>query len=99
AQPGSEQPPPPQPGWGQQPPPQPGWGQQPPPQPGWGQQPTWGQPPPGPGWAPPPQAPKPGIVPLRALGVGDLLEGALSFIRSDPRTILGLAAVLAVGVG
>ncbi len=37
-------------------------------------------------------------MPLRPLGVGELLEGALSFIRSDPRTILGLAAILALGV-
>ena len=37
-------------------------------------------------------------MPLRPLSVGELLEGALSFIRSDPRTILGLAAILAVGV-
>lgn len=52
----------------------------------------WGQPlhP----WAPPPQAPKPGIVPLRPLGVGELLDGALGLIRSNPKTVLGLAAAI-----
>lgn len=91
----------PSPGHGQAPPP--GWGQQgaagyPPPGPvrppqpaqyqqgpGWGQQAPWGA---------PPQAPKPGIVPLRPLGVGELLDGALSLIRSNPRTVLGLAAAI-----
>jgi hypothetical protein len=70
----------------------PGYGQAPPPgyrqapgQPGWGQPAAWG---------PPPPAPKPGIVPLRPLGVGELLDGALSLIRSNPRTVLGLAAVV-----
>ena len=92
-------------GYGQAPPPgygqpgqpaygqyaQPGYGQQPPP--GYGQpgQPAWGQPAP---WGPPPPAPKPGIVPLRPLGVGELLDGALSLIRSNPRTVLGLAAAI-----
>lgn len=45
-------------------------------------------------WTPPPQAPKPGIVPLRPLGVGELLDGALGLIRSNPRTVLGLAAAI-----
>ena len=69
------------------------------PTPGYGQP---GYPPPGYGygygpanaWAPPPQAPKPGIVPLRPIGVGELLDGALGLIRSNPRTVLGLAAVI-----
>ena len=41
-----------------------------------------------------PQAPKPGIVPLRPLGVGELLDGALGLIRSNPGTVLGLAAAV-----
>ena len=105
-----QQPPPgygqaPPPGYGQAPPPSygqappPGYGQAPPPaygQPGPtypGQQAgaAWGQPT---AWGPPPTAPKPGIVPLRPLGVGELLDGALSLIRSNPRTVLGLAAVI-----
>ncbi|MCU0263121.1 MAG: glycerophosphoryl diester phosphodiesterase membrane domain-containing protein [Candidatus Nanopelagicales bacterium] len=85
------------PGYGQPGPPlygQPGpplYGQVPPP--GYGQPgpPMWGQPTP---WGPPPPAPKPGIVPLRPLGVGELLDGALSLIRSNPRTVLGLAAAI-----
>lgn len=80
---------PPPPGWGQPAgPPPPGWGQ-----PGWGQ-PAGAQPP---GWGPAwqaAQAPKPGIVPLRPIGVGELLDGALQLIRSNPRTVLGLAAVI-----
>jgi hypothetical protein len=71
--------------------PPPGYGQPGPTHPG--QQPgaAWGQPT---AWGPPPSAPKPGIVPLRPLGVGELLDGALSLIRSNPRTVLGLAAVI-----
>ncbi|MGB8020760.1 MAG: hypothetical protein WCF04_05985 [Candidatus Nanopelagicales bacterium] len=33
-------------------------------------------------------------MPLRPIGVGELLEGALGLIRSNPRTVLGLAAVI-----
>lgn len=64
---------------------QPGWGR-PGQQPGWGQQPQWAAPPP----------PKPGIIPLRPLGVGEILDGAISSIRSQPRLMLGLSAVVAV---
>ncbi len=82
-------------GWaapGQQPPgaPPPGGGNGPPPAgaprggPGSG----------GPGWAPPPQAPKPGVIPLRPLGVGEILDGAVSYIRANPGVTLGLAAVV-----
>lgn len=75
-----------QPGWG---PPRPGWG---PPQPAWGQgQPGWG--PPQPGWAP---AAKPGVIPLRPLGVGEILDGAISTMRAHPRTMLGFSALVAV---
>ena len=88
----------PPPGYGQPPYAQPGYGQPAYGQPGYGQP---GYPPPaygyGPGthaWAPPPQAPKPGIVPLRPIGVGELLDGALGLIRSNPKTVLGLAAVI-----
>ena len=76
--------------------PPPGYGQPGYLPPGYGQP---GYPPPGYGplphaWAPPPQAPKPGIVPLRPIGVGELLDGALGLIRSNPKTVLGLAAVV-----
>jgi hypothetical protein len=43
-----------------------------------------------------PQAPKPGVVPLRPLGVGEILDGAISYIRRDPRTVLGISAVIAL---
>lgn len=79
--PGRDTPTPPQ--WGQ-PPPSPQWGQGPP---------QWGPPQPGYGWAPPP---KPGIVPLRPLGVGELLDGAIGAVRTNPRTVLGLSAVVVV---
>lgn len=83
-----------------------GWG----PAPGQGAQPAWGPAPghdprsgpdaqPGwgaqPGWAPaPPSAPRPGIVPLRPLGVGELLDGSLQAIRREPRAMLALPAVV-----
>jgi hypothetical protein len=69
---------------GQPPPPgQPGWGAAPSGQPGWGAAPAW---------APP----KPGVIPLRPLGVGEILDGAISTIRSSPRLMLGLSATVAV---
>lgn len=87
--------PPPQ--YGQPAPPPPQYGQ---PAPGWGAPPGqgagWGAPP-GPGWSAAwsaAQAPKPGIVALRPLGVGELLDGALGLIRSNPKTVLGLAAAV-----
>jgi hypothetical protein len=48
------------------------------------------------GWGAVPQAPKPGVVPLRPLGVGEILDGAISYIRRDPKTVLGISAVIAV---
>ena len=103
-QPGPSQPGYGQPGYGQPGPSQPGYGQPGYGQPGYGQpgygQPAYGQPgygQPGwgpPAWGPPPPAPKPGIVALRPMGVGELLDGALGLIRSNPRTVLGLAAAV-----
>ena len=71
----------------------------PPPTPG-----GWGAPPPVystgygvPGrssWQPPP---KPGVIPLHPLGLGELLDGAVQTLRQNPRVMLGLsAAVMAV---
>src|SRR5687767_4983300 len=82
------------PGWAPvQPPAAPGWGQaaQPPAAPGWGQAPGWSTAPPG--WAPPP---KPGVIPLRPLGVGEILDGAISSIRRDPRVMLGVSALVVI---
>ena len=47
-------------------------------------------------YAPPPAAPKPGIVPLRPLGLGEILDGAVAYIRGNPRAVLGVSVVLAV---
>src|SRR5262249_29791621 len=79
--------------WGQQ-----GWGQQ-----GWGQQ-GWGQPGSGqPGWAPggwaampgmPPPKPKPGIIPLRPISLGEIYDGAFQALRTNPRTMIGVSAVV-----
>ena len=73
-----------------------------PPPPGWAAPPgspppDWGTPPYG--WSYPPPygaaiAPKPGVVPLRPLAVGELLDGAFTTIRRYPRATLGLAAAV-----
>ena len=98
-----------QPGYGQPGYGQPGYGQAPGSgygQSGYGQAPGsaygqsgYGQPgagygaPPG-GWAPPPQAPKPGVIPLRPIAVGEILDGAFTSIRRNPKATLGIAAVV-----
>lgn len=45
------------------------------------------------GWPAPP-VPKPGVIPLRRLGVGEILDGAISYIRANPTVTLGLSAVV-----
>lgn len=63
--------------------------------------------PPGPGYYGPPgypppspsayyYAPRPGCVPLRPLGLGDILDGAFKVIRRNPKVTLGLSAMVAV---
>ncbi|MYS88320.1 MULTISPECIES: proline-rich domain-containing protein [Streptomyces] len=82
------------------PPPGPGWGTQPPGGPG-------GYGPGGPGapggyggwgnaWGGPPPAAKPGVIPLRPLGVGEILDGAVSTMRTYWRTVLGISLTVAV---
>lgn len=39
---------------------------------------------------------KPGVVPLRPLGLGEMLDGAVGVMRGYPRPTLGLAAAVAV---
>ncbi|MFS8199485.1 hypothetical protein ACLVWQ_12440 [Streptomyces sp. CWNU-52B] len=86
-------PPPPGPGWGGPPPPGPGgpggygggYGQGPGGHPGWGS-----------GWGGPPPAAKPGVIPLRPLGVGEILDGAVSTMRTHWRTVLGISLTVAV---
>lgn len=48
------------------------------------------------GWGAIPVAPKPGVIPLRPLGVGEILDGAISYIRRDPRPVLGISGLIAV---
>ena len=50
-------------------------------------------------WFPPPQAPKPGVIPLRPLGVAELLDGAITAFRRYPKAILLPSFVVALGVG
>jgi hypothetical protein len=72
--------------------PAPGWGG---PRQGGPQQGGWGNPQQGGGWGPPPAA-KPGVIPLRPLGVGEILDGAVSTMRAHWRTVLGLTLTVAV---
>ncbi|MFF4782755.1 hypothetical protein ACFY3E_15845 [Streptomyces griseorubiginosus] len=86
---GQAPPPPPAPGgWGSQPPAGPAQG------PGWGGSyaghPGYG------GWGGPPPAAKPGVIPLRPLGVGEILDGAVSTMRTYWRTVLGISLTVAV---
>jgi hypothetical protein len=39
---------------------------------------------------------KPGVIALRPLNVGDILDGAIAAIRRDPLLILGVSAIVAV---
>lgn len=69
------------------------WGQQP----TWGQQPAWGQQPGGPLQGPG-SRPRPGIIPLRPITLGEILDGAFQSIRTNPRTMLGVSAVVLIAV-
>ncbi|MFG3286169.1 hypothetical protein [Streptomyces sp. NPDC048111] len=85
--PAAEQAPPPsQPGWSGPPQGQGGWGQVPgqPPGGNWNQH--YGRPP----------AARPGVIPLRPLGIGEILDGAVSTARAHWRTVLGLTLTVAV---
>lgn len=46
------------------------------------------------GYGPPPE-PKPGIIPLRPIGLGEILDGAVTYIRQNPKATLGLSAIIA----
>ncbi|WP_415952169.1 glycerophosphoryl diester phosphodiesterase membrane domain-containing protein [Streptomyces sp. KLOTTS4A1] len=76
----------------------PGTAQQPPGAQRWGgpavppgRGPGWGG-----GWNTPPAAAKPGVIPLRPLGVGEILDGAVSTMRAHWRTVLGISLTVAV---
>ena len=63
-----------------------------------------GYPPPGypPGYGPPGYGPpvalalKPGVIPLRPLGLSDIFNGAVAYIRANPKATLGLTTVVVV---
>ncbi|MGW2419373.1 glycerophosphoryl diester phosphodiesterase membrane domain-containing protein [Streptomyces sp. NPDC001709] len=48
------------------------------------------------GWGGPPPAAKPGVIPLRPLGVGEILDGAVSTMRTHWRTVLGISLAVAL---
>lgn len=64
-------------------------------QPGPGPHGQWGATPYGysPRYAPPP-APKPGVIPLRPIGLSEILDGAFTAIRRNPRATLGVGAII-----
>ncbi|MFI1353487.1 hypothetical protein ACH4TV_07875 [Streptomyces sp. NPDC020898] len=90
-------PPPPGPGWGGQHPGAPG-GYGGPGAPGGhgGYGPPGGYPGWGGNWGGPPPAAKPGVIPLRPLGVGEILDGAVSTMRAYWRTVLGISLTVAI---
>jgi hypothetical protein len=59
-----------------------------------------GYPPPGyqPPWYPqgPPPALKPGVIPLRPLGLSDIFNGAIAYVRMNPKATLGLTTAVVV---
>ncbi|MER7953006.1 proline-rich domain-containing protein [Streptomyces sp. NPDC096079] len=63
----------------------------PPPAPGQ----NWGTPPPHVNWGRPPAA-KPGVIPLRPLGMGEILDGAVKTLRTYWRTVLAITVTVAV---
>ena len=72
-------------------------GYQPYPPPGYQGYPPPGYPPPGYGpLYPLPLAIKPGVIPLRPLTLTDILNGAFSYIRTNPKATLGLTTVVVV---
>jgi hypothetical protein len=67
----------------------------------WGQlpEPSWGAPSSGggPSWGPASRPPA-GIVPLRPLTVGEILDGSFQAVRSNARTMVGTAAAVVAAV-
>lgn len=56
---------------------------------------------PPPGYGPPqlvPGAIKPGIIPLRPLTLGDIFNGAVGYVRANPKATLGLTAIVVVAI-
>ncbi|MFB6908966.1 hypothetical protein ACFCWB_32295 [Streptomyces bacillaris] len=63
-----------------------------PPAPGWGGGPQHRP------WGAQPPAAKPGVVPLRPLGLGEILDGSVSALRAHWRTALGFSLAVSVVV-
>ncbi|MEU3726342.1 hypothetical protein [Streptomyces sp. NPDC031705] len=64
--------------------------------PGWGTHPAPGAPYQYPGgWGGPPPAAKPGVIPLRPLGLGEILDGAVGTLRGHWRSVLSVSLVVA----
>ncbi len=71
---------------------------------GYGPPPYWQPPGYGPGYGapgyPPPYGPppalKPGVVPLRPLTLSDIFNGAVAYIRANPKATLGLTTIVVV---
>ncbi|MFE6908358.1 glycerophosphoryl diester phosphodiesterase membrane domain-containing protein [Streptomyces erythrochromogenes] len=75
-----------------------------PPAGGWGTQPgtPYGGPPAYPGgpggpgqWSQPPAAAKPGVIPLRPLGLGEILDGSVATMRTHWRSVVPITLVVA----
>ncbi|MFJ9621465.1 hypothetical protein [Streptomyces sp. NPDC101181] len=62
----------------------------PPPGPGWGGSPQRQ------GWGGPPPAAQPGVIPLRPLSLGEILDGSVSALRAHWRTALGFSLGVSV---
>ncbi|MEU3476567.1 glycerophosphoryl diester phosphodiesterase membrane domain-containing protein [Streptomyces sp. NPDC033754] len=56
---------------------------------------NWGAPPPNAHWGRPPAA-KPGVIPLRPLGMGEILDGSAKTLRTYWRTVLSFSVTVAV---
>ncbi len=59
----------------------------------------WGSPPPGPGWGPPAgwtRPPAPGVIPLRPLLLGEILDGAFSTVRQHAKVTLAWSAIIVI---
>jgi hypothetical protein len=50
-------------------------------------------------WGPPPAAPKPGVIPLRPLGIPELLDGSITAIRRYPKATLVPSFLVALALG
>lgn len=56
--------------------------------------PQWGQQAPMMPYQPVPLSPKPGVIPLRPLRLGDIWEGAVATIRGNPTATIGLSLIV-----